>query len=192
LLLKTGSRPAPRAFDEVLSEHLDALFRTALRLCHGHGADAEDLLQDATLRAFKSYAQLRDPSAARAWLFTILSRTHLNRVRRSRRRSETVRADMDDAAFEAALSEWTPLQSPAEEVERRQLGEALTRALGELPPELGVVVWLVDVEGFTQREVAGMHHLPEGTVASRLFRARRQLRRALEAPARDARLWRHP
>jgi RNA polymerase sigma-70 factor (ECF subfamily) len=52
------------------------------------------------------------------------------------------------------------------------------------------VVLLVDVEGFTQREVASMQGVPEGTVASRLFRARRQLRTALEAPAREARLWR--
>ena len=189
-LLKTGSRPVPRAFEEVLTEHLDALFRTALRLSHGHEADAEDLLQDATLRAFKSYSQLRDSAAARPWLFTILTRTHLNRVRSSRRRAETVSADMEEPEFEAALAEWSPLPSPAEEVETRQLGEQLTKALNELPPELSTMILLVDVEGFTQREVAGMHKIPEGTVASRLFRGRRQLRTALETPARDARLWR--
>jgi RNA polymerase sigma-70 factor (ECF subfamily) len=189
-LLKTGSRSVPRAFEEVLTEHLDALYRTALRLCHGHEADAEDLLQDATLRAFKSYGQLRDSTAARAWLFTILTRTHLNRVRSSRRRAETVSTDMDEPEFEAALAEWSPLPSPAEEAETRQLGEQLTKALNGLPPELSTMILLVDVEGFTQREVADMHKIPEGTVASRLFRGRRQLRTALEAPARDARLWR--
>lgn len=77
------------------------------------------------------------------------------------------------------------------EAETRQLGEQLTRALDELPVELRRVVWLVDVEGFTHREAAGMEEVPEGTIASRLFRARRELRTALEAPARDARLWRH-
>jgi RNA polymerase sigma-70 factor (ECF subfamily) len=75
-------------------------------------------------------------------------------------------------------------------VENWQLGDQLTRALEGLPPELRGVTLLVDVEGFTQREVAAMLGIPEGTVASRLFRARRQLRTALEAPARDARLWR--
>src|SRR5215207_5910150 len=54
----------PRAFEEVLAEHLDALYRTALRLCRGHEADAEDLLQDAALRAFNRYGQLREPAAA--------------------------------------------------------------------------------------------------------------------------------
>jgi RNA polymerase sigma-70 factor (ECF subfamily) len=175
----------------VLAEHLDALFRTALRLCQGHDADAEDLLQDTVLRAFNSYGQLREPSAARSWLFTILSRTHLNRVRTRRRRAEMVSTDLDEPAFEAALADWAPVPSPADNVETWQLGEQLTQALDGLPPELRGVVLLVDVEGFTQREVAGMIGVPEGTVASRLFRARRQLRTALEAPARDGRLWRH-
>jgi len=190
-LKRIGSRPAARAFEEVLTEHLDALFRAALRLCQGHEADAEDLLQDTVLRAFANYGQLREPSAARSWLFTILSRTHLNRVRTTGRRAEMVSTDLDDPALEAALAEWAPLPSPAENVETRELGERLTKALDGLAAELSSVVWWVDVEGFTQREVATMQGVPEGTVASRLFRARRQLRTALEAPARDARLWRH-
>ncbi|MGH2709559.1 MAG: RNA polymerase sigma factor, partial [Actinomycetota bacterium] len=147
----------------MLTEHLDALFRTALRLCQGHEADAEDLLQDTAIRAFNSYGQLREPSATRSWLFTILSRTHLNRLRAQRRRAEMVSADLDDPSFEAALADWTPIPSPADDVEIRQLGEQLTQALDGLPPELRNVVLLVDVEGFTQREVAGMVGVPEGT-----------------------------
>lgn len=185
------ARPAPRVFEELLAEHLDALFRTALRLCGGREADAEDLLQDAMLRALANYHQLRDGTGARAWLFTILTRTHLNRVRADRRRGEVVSADLDETAFEQALAEWIPLPSPAEALETRQLGEHLDLALDGLPAELRRVVWLVDVEGFSQREVAAMEEIPEGTVASRLFRARRQLRGALETPARDARLWRY-
>ena len=177
---------SPRAFEEVLVEHLEALYRTALRLCRGHEADAEDLLQDTALMAFDGYDNLREPSAARPWLFTILARTHLNRVRSSRRRPETASTDLDESAFEAALADWSPMPSPAELVEARQLGEQLTRALDQLAPEQRAVVLLVDVEGFTQREVARMLEVPEGTVASRLFRARRQLRTALASPARDA------
>ncbi|MGH7580419.1 MAG: RNA polymerase sigma factor [Gemmatimonadales bacterium] len=86
---RPGSEVPPhRAFEEVIAEHLDALFRTALGLCGGHEADAEDLLQEAALRAFNAYGGLREPSAARSWLFTILGRTHLNRARRARRRAE--------------------------------------------------------------------------------------------------------
>lgn len=189
-LNRLGRRRSLRAFEEVLSEHLDALYRMALRLCQGHEADAEDLLQDSTLRAFTAYDQLRNPAAARSWLFTILSRTHLNRVRSRRRRAETLSSDLDEPAFEAALAEWSPLPTPAEVTESRVLGERLTEALDELPAELRAVVWLVDVEGFTQREVANMQDLPEGTVASRLFRARRRLRTALEDSVQDEQLWR--
>jgi RNA polymerase sigma-70 factor (ECF subfamily) len=111
-------------------------------------------------------------------------------VRSSGRRPETASTDLDETAFEAALAEWVPMQSPAEDVERWQLGEQLARALDQLPAELRSAVWLVDVEGFTQREAAGMQDVPEGTIASRLFRGRRRLRAALEAPAREARMWR--
>lgn len=134
---------------------------------------------------------MRDPSAVRAWLFTILTRTHLNRVRSAGRRAEATSADLDEQALEAALAEWVPMPSPAEEVERWQLGEQLVRALDQLPDELRAAVWLVDVEGFTQREAANMQDVPEGTIASRLFRGRRQLRGALEKPAREARIWRN-
>jgi RNA polymerase sigma-70 factor (ECF subfamily) len=174
-----------------LAQHLDSLFRTALRLCRGNEADAEDLLQDSALRAFTSFDQLRDPSAARAWLFTILTRTHLNRMRSAGRRAEATSADLDERAFEAALAEWVPMRSPAEEVERWQMGEELAKALDRLPAELRGAVWLVDVEGFTQREAAHLQDVPEGTIASRLFRGRRQLRAALERPAREARIWRN-
>jgi RNA polymerase sigma-70 factor (ECF subfamily) len=188
--LRRSDRPT-RAFEEIFAEHLDALYRTALHLCRGNEADAEDLLQDSSLRAFTSFDQLRDPAAARAWLFTILTRTHLNRVRAAGRRAEATSTDLDEREFEAALAQWVPMRSPAEEVERWQLAEQLSRALEQLSAELRAAVWLVDVEGFTQREAAEMQEVPEGTIASRLFRARRQLRAVLEKPAREATIWRN-
>ncbi len=186
----TRSQRPPRAFEEVFAEHLDALFRTACRLCRGNEADAEDLLQESALRAFTSFAQLRDPAAARSWLFTILTRTHLNWVRAAGRRAEATDSDLDERAFEAALAEWVPMPSPSDVAERRQLGQELAKALDRLPAELRGAVWLVDVEGFTQREAAVMQNVPEGTIASRVYRGRRHLRAALEQPAQDARLWR--
>ena len=116
---------------------------------------------------------------------------NFNRVRSAGRRAEATSTDLDESAFEAALAQWVPTRSPAEEVERWQLGEQLVKALDGLPAELRGAVWLVDVEGFTQREAAGMQDVPEGTIASRLFRGRRQLRAALERPAREAKIWRN-
>lgn len=175
-----GDAEPRAAFEELLSQHLDALYRTALRLAGGDEADAEDLLQQAALQAFLNVADLREAKAARGWLFTILVRTHLNRERTRRRRAEVSAGDLDPAAFEAALAAWRRPATPAEELERRMLGERLTVALDKLAAPLRAVVWLVDVEGFRQREVAEMLEIAEGTVASRLYRARHQLRAELE------------
>lgn len=179
----------PRAFEELLSAHLDALYRTALHLCGGRRADAEDLLQDAMLRAFDGFGELRDPAAGRSWLFTILVRTNLNRIRSARRRAEIMAADLDDQAFEDALAAWTPPKSPADEANDAQLRERIVSALDTLDAQLRPVVWLVDVEGFQQREVAEMLSIPEGTVASRLFRARRILRDALQQAVPQESIW---
>ncbi len=151
-----------RAFEELLSENLDALYRTALRLCGAHTADAEDLLQDASLRAFDGFTSLRGEVAGRAWLFTILVRTHLNRVRSAKRRSEVMAADLEEAAFEEAIGAWQSVATPEEVLADRQLRERIAEALDGLEPDLRSVVHLTDVEGFPQREVARMLEIPEG------------------------------
>jgi RNA polymerase sigma-70 factor (ECF subfamily) len=173
-------------FEALLARHLDALYRTAVRLCGANAADAEDLLQEAALRASRKFSSLRDPAAGRAWLFTVLLRTHLNRVRAARSRAETLESDLDMDAFEEALAAWVPSAGPLELLMTREQGERIARALAELPGDLRPVVTLVDLEGFTQREAAAMLGVPEGTVASRLFRARKALRERLAEPPVEA------
>lgn len=168
-------------FEEVLSEHLDALYRTALRLCRGREADAEDLMQEMALRAFRHFRELRDLEAARSWFFTTLMRTHLNRVRTTQRHPEVAMDDLDEFAFEQALEEWRGVETPDRALDRARLAERLESALDALDPALRTVIWLVDVEGFRQREVATMLRIPEGTVASRLYRGRHELRERLRA-----------
>lgn len=168
-------------FEEVLSEHFDALYRTALRLCRGREADAEDLMQEVALRAFRRFRELRDLEAARSWFFTTLMRTHLNRVRTTQRHPEVAMDDLDEFAFEQALEEWRGVETPDRAFDRTRLAERLESALDALDPALRAVIWLVDVEGFRQREVATMLRIPEGTVASRLYRGRHELRERLQA-----------
>jgi RNA polymerase sigma factor (sigma-70 family) len=179
LFRRPSRRSEPRAFEELLAEHLDALYRTALRLCRGRKSDAEDLLQDAMLRAFERFGELRDPAAMKAWLFTILTRTNLNRIRAQKRRAEMHASDLDEREFEEALASWAHADLPDELVHAALLRERLTEALNGLDDLLRPVIWLSDVERFRQREVAEMLGIPEGTVASRLFRARRIMRDAL-------------
>jgi RNA polymerase sigma-70 factor (ECF subfamily) len=179
-LFRRPPRPSEsKAFEELLSEHLDALYRTALRLCGGRRADAEDLLQDAMLRAFARFGELREPAAARMWLFTILTRTNLNRLRTQRRRAEMLASDLEEHEFEDALAAWRSAETPDEQTDLLLIRDRLAAALDTLDEQVRPVVWLIDVEGFRQREVAEMLGIPEGTVASRLFRARRNLRDAL-------------
>ena len=189
-LFRKPSRPSePRAFEELLTEHLDALYGSALRLCRGREADAEDLLQEAMLRAFERFDKLREPAAAKAWMFTILIRTHLNRIRSDRRRAELLTSDLSEHEFEDALASWHGRDAPDERAELALKREQLAAALDALDDQLRPVVWLSDVEGFRQREVAEMLEIPEGTVASRLFRARRRLREMLLKKAPQMSAW---
>ncbi len=171
-----GGAPGHRAFEELLAVNLDSLYRTALRLCRGRTEEAEDLLQDSVLRAFAKRGALRDASAGRSWLFTTLVRTHLNRVRSDGRRHESLESDCDDRQFEAALAEWSPSELPEERMDREATHAAVRSAIDGLDPLLREVLMLTDVEGFSHREAAAMLEIPEGTVASRLFRARAAFR----------------
>ena len=174
-----------RAFEDLLSANLDSLYRTAVRLCGGSD-DAQDLLQDASLRAFQHRDQLRDPLAGRAWLFRILVRTHLNRVRSEERRRESFESDLGERQFESALVEWSTQKRSNDWLDRIAEGERVRRAVDEIDSRLRVVLLLCDVEEFSQREVATILDIPEGTVGSRLFRARRAVREILSRDGPDA------
>jgi RNA polymerase sigma-70 factor (ECF subfamily) len=168
-----------RAFEEVAAEHLDALYRTALRYMRGDAAAAEDLVQDTMIKALDAWPTLREPERAKAWLFRILSRLHLNRLRHASRHPETAAADVGEAELEQALSDWTPGVDP----ESLAIGEAglerVIEALDRLPSAWSRIFWLIEVEGFGYREVAELLGIAEGTVASSLSRARAALRSSL-------------
>lgn len=168
------------SFEELLSRELDALYGMALRLCRGRSTEAEDLLQETALRAFRHFKELRELGAGRTWLFRILLRTHLNRTRAATRRRETFESDLDENAFEQALAAWHGVEPRGGEGDYF-LRERVAAAVDALPGPMRDVLWLVDVEGFRQREAAELLNVPDGTVASRLYRARRALRDALTA-----------
>lgn len=177
-----SSRPT---LEHLLDAHLDALYRTALRLCGGQAADAEDLVHDAVARVVEGYAGLRDHAAGRSWLFTILVRTHQNRSRAHRRRREALAADLSDSAFEEALADWRPARSPLDEASRADARDRVITALNRVDEAYRTVVWLVDAEEWRLKDVAKMLDVPEGTVASRLYRGRQALKAALQRHAGD-------
>jgi len=173
-----------REFEDVALVHLDTLYRTALRLTHNR-ADAEDLVQEACLRAFRSFHRFIPGTNCRAWLLTIVRNTFLNRIRDEGRQVLAGRAaGADPALGPAAESAATP-ENPEEELLQTVLHGDVDRALKALPLPFREAVVLADLEGLTYREVAEVLSCPIGTVMSRLSRGRRLLREALGRFARE-------
>ena len=174
-------------FAELALEHLDALYRGALRLTRNPD-DAQDLVQEVYVRALRFRAQFQAGTNLKAWLFKILKNTFINQYRKSARTPEAV--DLDDpeiARTAAAGNPFAPLASsgPEAEVLNRLLAEDLRKALAALPEIFQRVVVLSDVEGFSYREIADIEGCPLGTVMSRLHRARRMLQALLQKHVED-------
>jgi RNA polymerase sigma-70 factor (ECF subfamily) len=165
------------AFEADALALLDSLYRTALRLTH-RPADAEDLVQETYLKAFRSADQFTPGTNLRAWLFTILHNTARNRARDRAREhvdvdSEAVErvAAADDArGVSAAIAD-----TPESILLRDTLTPDLQAALDALPAAFRDAVWLRDVEEFSYAEIAEMLQVPAGTVMSRISRGRRLL-----------------
>jgi RNA polymerase sigma-70 factor, ECF subfamily len=141
-----------REFEEVALVHLDVLYRTALRLTH-HRAEAEDLVQDTCLRAYRSFDRFNPGTNCRAWLLAILRNAFLNRARQAAR--EVLEAEVTSWETEAsAFTDAGPEKSPEEEFLQTVLHGDLDRALGALPLPFQEAVMLVDLEGLSYKEAA--------------------------------------
>ncbi len=159
------------AFEREALACVDSLYGTALRLT-GNPADAEDLVQDTYLKAFRSVAQYRPGTNLKAWLFTILHNTFLNRRRRAVREPISV----EPAELERGSVGLTPSSPTPEQLLLRDTLDAdLQAALDALPDSFRQAVWLRDVEEFSYAEIASMLGIPIGTVMSRISRGRRML-----------------
>jgi len=156
--------------------HLDGLYHVALRLTRNR-AEAEDVVQETCLRAFRSFDRFNPGTNCRAWLFAILRNVFLNRVRTRGR--EVLEAEMEGLDQVEAAADTHVGGSPEEQLLQTVLHGDVDRALAALPLAFREAVMLVDIEGLTYREVAEVIGCPIGTVMSRLSRGRALLRRAL-------------
>jgi RNA polymerase sigma-70 factor (ECF subfamily) len=162
-------------FDEVVLPEVDVMYRVALSLTRNH-ADAEDVVQEALLRAYRAIDRF-DGRYPRAWLLTIVRNAQINRVRR--RRPELLRDPDVTMALVADTGDGG--RSPEELVVDEGFDSRVEAAYGDLPEKFRRVVELVDLEGRSYQEAADILGVPTGTVMSRLHRARRRMRNALEA-----------
>jgi RNA polymerase sigma-70 factor (ECF subfamily) len=147
------------------------LWRAALAITH-HPPDAEDLMQDTLLRAFR-FIDAFDGTHPRAWLLTIMRNTHVNRNRRQRP-GLLATGEIPESSPDAAVA-----ASAEDQATRNHLDARIESALAKLTPKLAQVVNLVDVAGFTYDEAAAALGIPAGTVMSRVHRARRRIRAEL-------------
>ncbi|MSO50563.1 MAG: sigma-70 family RNA polymerase sigma factor [Acidobacteria bacterium] len=164
------------AFGDLVSRHQHRLVHF-LRMMMSSAADreaAEDVAQEAFLRAFRSLGQFRGQSTFKTWLYQIATNVARTQVARRRDRKE----DQEP--------ETRPDRPSGENVERRVIAhDQLRRALAELPDDWREAVILRDIEGLEYREIADVLGIPMGTVESRIFRGRQRLKAALQEPQHD-------
>lgn len=166
--------PRGQAFALHVLPEVDVLLRVA-RTLTSQPADAEDLVQDTLLRAYRAIDRF-DGKHPRAWLLTIMRRAEINRHRRRRPHLlDDPDADLD------RLSTTGPAGSPEEVVVGEAFDEVVDASLRALPDKHRQVVQLVDIDGLTYAEAAQLLEIPEGTVMSRLHRARKRIRARLAA-----------
>jgi RNA polymerase sigma-70 factor (ECF subfamily) len=158
---------AHREFEEHLAECGPLAFRVAQGVLR-NAADAEDVAQEALLRAYRNFARLREPTRFRGWLVRIAFRLALDRWRAAKRREKRETAWVQPEQRSGAPT--AEDLAAASEFQKR-----LERAMEELPEKFRLVLLLSAIEGYTLEEVAGMLGIPIGTVKSRLFFARKQL-----------------
>ena len=157
-----------------LEPHRDWLWGLGYRML-GSAADAEDLVQDTMLRAYKAILNF-DGRHPRAWLLTIMRNAQINRVRR--KRPELLRDP--DTTFDQQANEPGGEKGPEAVVEDATFDAAVESALDRLPEKFRHVIDLVDVQGLSYNEAAAVMDVPTGTVMSRLHRARTKIRTELE------------
>jgi RNA polymerase sigma-70 factor, ECF subfamily len=179
MLARRGERRSD--FEREALVHLDALYGAAYRLTR-NARDAEDLVQDAVLRAYRFWDSFEKDSNCKAWLLRILTNTFINEYQRKKRSREVLDAAAaeQDATDGVLVHAGAQLQRDAEQVlVERSVSDDVQRALEALPDDFRTAVVLCDIEGLSYKEIADIMECPVGTVMSRLFRGRRLLQSSL-------------
>ncbi len=165
-------------FTDVAMEFMPGLYSAALRMTRNR-ADAEDLVQETYLKAYRSYGSFTEGTNLRAWLYRILTNTFINSYRAAQRRPEVSDVeDVEDLYLYKRLAGSggsDPGRSAEDEALERFTDEDVKAALEALPEAFRMAVLLADVEGFSYKEISEITDVPIGTVMSRIHRGRRAL-----------------
>lgn len=178
----------PNAIRLITTRNNQRLFRTAWSVLRAH-TDAEDVVQETYLKAFTSISRFTGQSSLSTWLTRIAINTALDRQRAAQRRRAALEAsDVSILADQRAVAEANhlPSQNPESALARRQLAESLRQAVASLPDQYRSIFVLREIEGLSVRDTSLITGLEEATVKTRLFRARRLLRKQLTNQLTDA------
>ncbi len=169
-----------KEFEAEALPHLDSMYATALRLTRSP-SDAQDLVQDTLLRAYRYYDRFEAGTNMKAWLLRIETNMFINRYRRSVRERAALEGTQGAAVGEGVMSRaaMRRLSDPIGDADRRLLSQEIQQALDALPEDQRLMVVLADVEELSYREIADVVGCPIGTVMSRLHRARRDMKARL-------------
>lgn len=162
-----------REFEELALQHMDSLYSVALRMTK-NVSEAQDLVQDAYLRAYRFFDRFERGTNFKAWLFKILKNVYINKYRKELRKPQMV-----DISSVEALNSLRGLTTPEDEIFNKLLDDDVTRAMDALPEDFRLAIMMADLQGFAYKDIAEILECPIGTVMSRLHRGRKLLKNNL-------------
>ncbi len=172
-------------FEEAAIPFLDSLYNMAFRLTR-NAADAEDLIQETYLKAYKHYDKFEAGTNLKAWLFRIMKNTFINSYRKKQNQPPQSAFSEIEGSLENLVDAGDgKAEDPEQRILAGVLDEDVQRALDSLSEDYRMVILLVDLEGFSYKEAASILEVPVGTVMSRLYRGRRMLEKVLLEYARE-------
>ena len=168
-----------KEFEELALQYMDSLYGVALRMTRDV-TEAQDLVQDVFLRAYRFFDRFEKGTNFKAWLFKILKNVYINKYRRESRMPQMVDVFGVEASNSLQIS-----KTPENEVFDKLLDDEITDAMDALPEEFRFAIVLSDLQGFSYKEIAEILDCPIGTVMSRLHRGRKLLRDSLYGYAKE-------
>jgi RNA polymerase sigma-70 factor (ECF subfamily) len=177
-VVSRGTRKKQAEFEAEALPHMDVLYNFALRTT-GNENDAQDLLQETYLKAYRFWDKYEKGTNIRAWLFRIMKNSYINRYRKETKEPDKVDYDEIENFYNTIRAESTDPNDLQQKLFGNLLGDEVTEALESLPDDFRTVVILCDIEGLTYEEIAEFVECPIGTVRSRLHRGRKLLQAKL-------------